>query len=138
MPSSRVVRSGTDIAILAVGKMVAVAEAAAERLAARGVSASVVDARFVKPVDPSLAPLAARHAAVLTVEDGGAVGGFGAAVTELLVAEGVTVPLRKLGLPDRFIEHGAQAKLLSQFGLDADGVAAAALELVPQPSALAG
>ena len=62
----------------------------------------------------------------------------GSAVTELLSAESVSVPLRRLGLPDHFIEHGAQAKLLHQFGLDADAVAAAALELAPASSALAG
>lgn len=133
-----VVRTGEDVAILAVGKMVSVAMQAAERLSARGVSASVVDARFVKPLDPDIADLAQRHRAVVTVEDGNATGGFGTAVAELLTAEGVTVPVRRLGLPDRFIEHGAQATLLQQFGLDADSVAAAALELCPARSALAG
>ena len=89
-------------------------------------------------MDRKIASIAARHRAVLTVEDGVASGGFGSAVTELLATEGVTTPLRRLGLPDRFIEHGAQAKLLAQLGLDADGVAAAALELAPLTSALAG
>ena len=138
IPSIVTRRKGRDVAILAVGKMVAVAEAAADRLSTRGLSTTVVDARFVKPVDRKLADIAARHRAVLTVEDGVASGGFGSAVTELLATEGVTTPLRRLGLPDRFIEHGAQAKLLAQLGLDADGVAAAALELAPLTSALAG
>jgi 1-deoxy-D-xylulose-5-phosphate synthase len=133
-----VLRAGRDVALIAVGKMVSVAEQAADLLAQRGVSTTVVDARFVKPIDPEIAPLAARHRAVITIEDGTATGGFGSAVTELLSAEGVSVPLRRLGLPDHFIEHGAQAKLLHQFGLDADAVAAAALELVPASSALAG
>jgi 1-deoxy-D-xylulose-5-phosphate synthase len=133
-----VLRAGHDVALLAVGKMVSVAEKAADLLAQRGVSTTVVDARFVKPIDPEIAPLAARHRAVITIEDGTATGGFGSAVTELLAAEGVSVPLRRLGLPDHFIEHGAQAKLLHQFGLDADAVAATALELVPASSALAG
>jgi 1-deoxy-D-xylulose-5-phosphate synthase len=118
--------------------MVTVADEAADRLAQRGVSATVVDARFVKPIDPEIAPLAARHRAVITIEDGTATGGFGSGVTELLSAEGVSVPLRRLGLPDHFIEHGAQANLLHQFGLDADAVADAALEMVPASSALAG
>ena len=131
-------RSGKDIALLAVGKMVPVAEQAADRLAARGVSATVVDARFVKPLDPEIGPLAARHRAVVTIEDGTATGGFGTAVSELLTAEGVSVPVRRMGLPDHFIEHGAQATLLTHFGLDPQGVAAAALELVPAADALAG
>src|SRR5207248_2485768 len=69
IPSMAVLRTGRDVAILAVGKMVAVASAAADRLAGRGVTATVVDARFVKPLDPELAAVAARHRAVLTVED---------------------------------------------------------------------
>jgi 1-deoxy-D-xylulose-5-phosphate synthase len=133
-----VLRAGHDVALIAVGKMVTVAEQAADRLAQRGVSATVVDARFVKPIDPEIAPLAARHRAVITIEDGTATGGFGSGVTELLSAEGVSVPLRRLGLPDHFIEHGAQAHLLHQFGLDPDAVADAALEMVPASSALAG
>jgi 1-deoxy-D-xylulose-5-phosphate synthase len=136
----RTVRDGTDVALVAVGKMVAVASQAAERLAAEGVRATVVDARFVKPVDPGIAQLAARHRAVVTVEDGTVRGGFGSGVLEVLATAGVQVPVRVLGLPDHFIEHGAQASLLGRYGLDADSVAAAARELLgvrPQ-SALAG
>jgi 1-deoxy-D-xylulose-5-phosphate synthase len=126
----RVVREGTDVALLAVGKMVAVASAAAERLGAAGVHATVVDARFVKPIDPDMAPLAGRHRAVVTVEDGTVRGGFGSGVLELLAEAGVHVPVRVLGLPDTFIEHGPPATLLAGFGLDAEGVAGAALELL--------
>ena len=134
-----VVRRGRDLLLVAAGKMVVVADAAAERLAARGTPATVVDARFIKPLDPAIAPLAAEHRAVLTVEDGTIVGGLGSAVCELLEAEGVQVPVRRLGLPDGFIEHGAQAQLLSQFGLDADGIVRAAVELVATvPAAFAG
>jgi 1-deoxy-D-xylulose-5-phosphate synthase len=136
----RVVREGTDVALMAVGKMVAQAVQAAERLAQSGVRATVVDARFVKPLDPELAPLAARHRAVVTVEDGTVRGGFGSGVLELLAAGEVQVPVRVLGLPDGFVEHGAQGVLLSGFGLDAEGIAAAARELLGSlpESALAG
>jgi 1-deoxy-D-xylulose-5-phosphate synthase len=79
--------------LLAVGKMVAVAMHAQEKLAAAGVSATVVDARFVKPLDPKLSDICARHKGVITVEDGVASGGFGSAVTDLLSADGVTVPV---------------------------------------------
>jgi 1-deoxy-D-xylulose-5-phosphate synthase len=136
----RTLRDGTDVALIAVGKMVAVALQAAERLATSGVRATVVDARFVKPIDPGIAQLAARHRAVVTVEDGTVRGGFGSGVLEVLAAAEVQVPVRIVGLPDHFIEHGAQATLLGRYGLDADGVAAAAHAVLgTRPhSALAG
>ena len=136
----RVVREGVDVALLAVGKMVGVAEQAADRLVASGVTATVVDVRFVKPIDPGIAALVARHRVAVTIEDGTVRGGFGDAVLEQLAAERVTVPVRVLGLPDRFVEHGAQNRLLRDLGLDADGVVEAVLQAVParDPSALAG
>jgi 1-deoxy-D-xylulose-5-phosphate synthase len=135
-----VVREGTDLALLAVGKMVGVAQAAAETLQEDGVSCTVVDARFVKPLDPAIAELAARHRAALTIEDGTAIGGFGDAVLEALAEAGVSVPLRRLGLPDHFIEHGAQTLLLHRFGLDPEGVVEAARDMLRtnRPSVLAG
>lgn len=137
---SRRVREGRDVALLAVGKMVAVADSAAQQLAGEGIHCTVVDARFVKPVDAELATLCARHRAVITVEDGVASGGFGSAVLELLASAGVERPVRRLGLPDHFIEHGAQALLLAEHGLDRDGVAAVVRDLVAaeRPSVLAG
>jgi 1-deoxy-D-xylulose-5-phosphate synthase len=135
-----VLREGTDMALLAVGKMVGVAMAAASALDGDGVSCTVVDARFVKPLDPGIVALAARHRAVLTIEDGTALGGFGDAVLEALADAAVSVHLRRLGLPDRFIEHGAQPLLLHRFGLDAEGIAEAGRELLrtERPSVLAG
>ena len=136
----RVVREGVDIVLLAVGRMVEVAEQAADRLAGSGVSTTVVDARFVKPLDPGIAPLVARHRAAVTIEDGTIRGGFGDAVLELLAAQRVVVPVRVIGLPDDFVEHGPPARLLHGAGLDADGVVGAALEVLParDASALAG
>jgi 1-deoxy-D-xylulose-5-phosphate synthase len=136
----RVLREGGDVLLAGVGKMVGVALQAADRLAAAGVRATVVDARFVKPIDPGLAGLAARHRAVVTIEDGTIRGGFGSGVLELLAAADVQVPVRTLGLPDSFVQHGAPATLLSGFGLDAEGVTAAVRELLGTlpSSALAG
>jgi 1-deoxy-D-xylulose-5-phosphate synthase len=136
----RVLRSGHDVLLAGVGKMVAACEQAAELLAAQGLEATVVDARFVKPLDPDIPRLAGAHRALVTVEDGTVHGGFGSAVLEALAAAGVAVPTRLLGLPDRYIEHGAQPALLQGFGLDATGIAAAVLEMLPLPSkaALAG
>jgi len=138
VPSIEIRHRGGDLAVLAVGKMVAVAMQAQEKLATRGLSTTVIDARFVKPLDPALSAICARHRAVITIEDGVASGGFGSAVTELLSSDGVSVPLIRMGLPDRFIEHGAQGSLLSQLGLDADGIVAAALALLPAAEVLAG
>jgi 1-deoxy-D-xylulose-5-phosphate synthase len=137
---SRTVRTGTDVALIGVGKLVGACVQAAETLAAEGLSATVVDARFVKPIDGTLPELCTRHHAVVTVEDGTVRGGFGAGLLELLAVAGVHVPVRTLGLPDSYLEHGAQASLLASFGLDAAGIAAAARALVPAPprSALAG
>ncbi|MFN2568993.1 MAG: 1-deoxy-D-xylulose-5-phosphate synthase [Candidatus Dormibacteria bacterium] len=126
-----------EVALLAVGKMVPVAREAANLLASRGMRATVVDARFVKPLDPRLASVTARHGAVVTLEDGVATGGFGSAVTELLSDEGIVVPVRRLGLPDAFIEHGGQAALLARLGLDPASVAEVASSLVPRHSVLA-
>lgn len=137
----RVLRHGTDVALVAVGKMVAPALVAADRLATLGISATVVDARFVKPLDGRLPDLVAAHAAAVTIEDGTLSGGFGSAVLELCADAGVTVPVRRLGIPDRFVEHGSQATLLSQFGLDSEGITAAALAVLPaerRTSVLAG
>ena len=138
VPSVVIHRRGRDLALFAVGKMVPVAMQAHEKLAALGISTTVVDARFVKPLAPELSAIAARHRAVITVEDGVAAGGFGSAVTELLTSDGVMVPIVRMGLPDRFIEHGAQAALLGQLGLDADGIVAAGLALLPATEVLAG
>ena len=136
---SRVVRRGGDVLIVAAGKLVGAAEAAAERVSGRGVAVTVVDARFVKPLDHHIATLARQHRAVLTVEDGTVVGGLGSAVCELLEEEAVTIPVRRLGIPDRFVEHGAQGDLLSKFGLDTAGIAAAAAKLASTvPVAFAG
>ena len=111
-------RQGSHIAILAFGTLLHPALAAAEQL-----GASVADMRFAKPLDDELVlQLARSHEALVTVEEGCIMGGAGSAVLELLAAEGLGVPVLQLGLPDRFIEHGDPAKLLSLCGLDAAGI----------------
>ena len=94
--------------------------AAAERL-----GATVVNMRWIKPLDTQLLlQVAASHEALVTVEEGVVMGGAGSAVAEALAAAGVVMPLLQLGLPDAFIEHGDPAKLLAQQGLDAAGIEA--------------
>ncbi|VVE29089.1 1-deoxy-D-xylulose-5-phosphate synthase [Pandoraea fibrosis] len=112
-------QAGRRVAILAFGSMVAPALAAAAQL-----DATVADMRFVKPIDDELiARLAQTHDYLVTVEEGSIMGGAGSAVAESLLAGGVTRPVLQLGLPDRFIDHGDPAALLSGVGLDAAGIA---------------
>ncbi|GAB1579776.1 1-deoxy-D-xylulose-5-phosphate synthase [Bordetella petrii] len=111
-------REGRRIAILAFGTLLQPALAAAEAL-----DATVADMRFVKPIDRALIlELAARHEALVTLEEAAVMGGAGSAVTEVLHQEGVGVPVLQLGLPDQFIDHGDQAALLAGVGLDAAGI----------------
>ena len=117
-----------DILIVSVGVLAGAALAAADELAALGHRVTVVDPRWVRPVPPVLADLAAEHRLVVTVEDGVRDGGIGAAVGALLAETGVEVPVRTLGLPADFLPHGGRGALLSRYGLDAAGIAAATLD----------
>jgi 1-deoxy-D-xylulose-5-phosphate synthase len=129
----RAVQGKPDVCVAAIGSTVRPAVAAAEVLAAAGLAVSVVDARFVKPLDEELIAGEARRAGrLLTVEEGCLPGGFGSAVLEALdrrglVAEGL--PVRRLGLPDAFVTHGDPAKQRAELGIDADGIARACREL---------
>jgi 1-deoxy-D-xylulose-5-phosphate synthase len=127
---AQVVREGGDYAVLAVGTRLAAALEAAEKLAAEGVEGTVVDVRFVKPLDEELVLSLAAQMPVVTIEENVLIGGFGAAVAELLHDQGVeNVRLARLGVPDRFIEHGSTPALWSALGLDAAGIIAAVRRL---------
>ena len=109
------------IAILAFGTMLQPSLAAGDAL-----DATVVNMRFVKPLDIELLMrLASQHSAFVTVEENVVAGGAGSAVSEALTAAGATVPVLHLGLPDRFPDHGDPAEILRDWGLDADGISAA-------------
>ncbi len=111
-------RRGQRTAFLVFGTPLAAAREVAE-----AIDASVVDMRFVKPLDEDLVrQFAASHQLLVTVEDGVIAGGAGAAVGELLAADPAAPPLLHLGLPDHFVEHGTRAELLAQCGLDAAGI----------------
>ena len=114
---------GADVLLLASGKVVEAAHKAAGILAGDGVSATVVNARWVKPMDPRLATWAEAHRRVVTVEDNVVSGGFGSGVAETLAAAGIARPITMLGLPDRFLPFGNQAAITADLGLDADGIA---------------
>ena len=111
-------RRGKKLAILGVGALVENTRAAADAL-----DATLVNLRFVKPLDAELLlELADSHQAFVTVEDNTIVGGAGSAVAELLAANGVELPLLNLGLPDVFLEHGSREECLAMAGLDAAGI----------------
>jgi 1-deoxy-D-xylulose-5-phosphate synthase len=124
MGKSRLLREGTDAALLAVGTCLQAAREAAERLAAAGISCALVDVRSVKPLDAELLERLARETGLLvTVEEAALAGGYGAAVADFLEDRGLRdCRLVRLGLPDRFIEQGERAALLAELGLDAAGI----------------
>ncbi|GAA2093174.1 1-deoxy-D-xylulose-5-phosphate synthase [Streptomyces albiaxialis] len=107
----------TDVLLVSVGAMASVCLDAAELLAERGIGTTVVDPRWVKPVDPELVPLAERHRAVAVVEDNGRTGGVGSAVGDALRDAGSDLPLCAVGLPQRFLPHGKRGELLADLGL---------------------
>lgn len=121
-----VLREGSDAAIIAYGSMVYPAVEAAEMLAKDGIDATVVNARFVKPLDAELILGIAREVGLLvTVEEAYLAGGFGSAVMELLEANGLQDKIRvvRMGVSDEIVTHGDPKRLLAQYGLDADGIA---------------
>ena len=117
-----VLRQGSAALLLATGKLVSVAMEAAALLDADGLPLTVINSRYIKPLDSRLESWARRHPAVLTLEDNVATGGFGSAVSEVLAPLGI--PVTVMAVPDAFIEQGGQSELLKQLGLDAQGVAA--------------
>jgi len=123
--TGEILSEGLQGAIIAVGTMVRPALEAAESLAGEGLSLSVMNARFVKPLDREMIlELAQRTGVIITVEENILEGGFGTAVLELLEEEGLEeVKVRRLGFPDKYIEQGEQAELRALYGLDADGIA---------------
>jgi 1-deoxy-D-xylulose-5-phosphate synthase len=118
-------REGKDGVIFAVGHLVTEVLAAAEELSADGFDLAVVDPIFLKPLDKDLLVAeAVRTEFVFTVEENALQGGFGSAVLELFCEAGVTVPVKRIGLPDKFVEQGSQAELRARYGLDVKGIVA--------------
>ncbi|HZB51081.1 MAG TPA: 1-deoxy-D-xylulose-5-phosphate synthase [Mycobacteriales bacterium] len=114
---------GPDVLLVSAGAMASVCLGAAAMLSEQEIGVTVVDPRWVKPVDPALPELAARYRLVVTVEDNGRVGGVGAAVALALQDAGVDTPARTLGVPQSFLDHGSRADVLAAAGLTPTGVA---------------
>ncbi|GAH82016.1 unnamed protein product [marine sediment metagenome] len=129
--TAEVVREGADGMIIACGTVLAACVQAAQRLAREGIELGVINARFVKPLDSETILRAVRECSfVVTVEEGQLMGGFGSAVLEAVSDAGLeTGRIRRLGIPDQFVEHGGRSELLADLGLDADGIAEACRQM---------
>ncbi|MBU1802694.1 MAG: 1-deoxy-D-xylulose-5-phosphate synthase, partial [Actinobacteria bacterium] len=130
------VRTGDpDVLVVAVGAMATLAVEVADRLGAQGIGVTVVDPRWVKPVDPAIVDLARRHRLVVSVEDNGVVGGCGAVLLQTLNDAGVTTPVRLHGIPQDFLQHAKRAAILERIGLTPQALA---LGIVEDMTALDG
>jgi len=122
-------RNGTkDVLIVGVGAMAGTAVDVGRRLVAQGIGATVLDPRWVKPVDPALVELAADHRLVVCIEDNGIVGGVGSVLLQTLNDAGVDTPVRLHGIPQRFLHHAKRANILESIGLTAQPIARAIVE----------
>jgi 1-deoxy-D-xylulose-5-phosphate synthase len=134
----RVLREGTKVALLSFGARLGECLKAADELATRGLSTTVADARFAKPLDTDLVRrLAAEHEVLITIEEG-AVGGFAAQVMQFLASSGAFdagLKIRPMILPDRFIEHDSPVKQYEDAGLSARNIVATALAALGADSA---
>ena len=121
--SAEILREGTDGVILAIGSMVPRSLQAAQELATVGIDLTVVNSRFVKPLDEDLiTELSEKHDYLFTAEEHLIQGGFGSAVAELIVDNNFDIDVTRIALPDKFIEHGSQGDLLARYGLDVAGI----------------
>jgi 1-deoxy-D-xylulose-5-phosphate synthase len=119
-----------DVLLVAVGAMVPLGLEVADRLVAQGIGVTVVDPRWVVPVDDALVELAAGHRRVVVVEDNLREAGVGSAVAERLEDEGVRTPVHRFGIPRRFIEHATRASILEEIGLTPQDVSRRVVEIV--------
>ncbi|MEV8567516.1 1-deoxy-D-xylulose-5-phosphate synthase [Streptomyces sp. NPDC051322] len=112
-----------DVLLVSVGALAPMCLEIAELLNKQGITTTVVDPRWVKPVDEALAPLAEQHRVVVTVEDNSRAGGVGSAVAQTLRDAGVDVPLRDFGIPPRFLDHASRKQIMAEIGLTAPDIA---------------
>ena len=123
---AEVLRQGKEVALCAIGSMVGPSLEAARLLSEKGIEATVINARFAKPLDAGTISRAARECGrIVTVEEGTLMGGFGSGVLECLELERVCVKAKRLGIPDAFVEHAGRPALLGRLGLTPEGIAGA-------------
>jgi 1-deoxy-D-xylulose-5-phosphate synthase len=123
-------RSGTDVLLVGIGSMAATAVDVAERLEAQGYGVTVVDPRWVKPIDPALVELTAKYKFVVSIEDNGRAGGCGSMLAQALRDAGVTTPVRDFGIPQEFLQHAKRPAVLQQIGLTGQGLARDITEMI--------
>jgi 1-deoxy-D-xylulose-5-phosphate synthase len=129
---AQLLKEGEDVLILAIGRCVGDALDARSELSRLGISATVVNCRFVKPLDDELiCSLAEKHSRIITVEENVRQGGFGSAVLESFNDAGISgYQMERIGIPDTFVEHGPQNLLRSKYGIDAAGIVEAAKRMI--------
>ena len=131
-----------DVLIVAVGAMATTAVDVADRMVAQGIGVTVVDPRWVKPVDPAIVELAREHRLVVSIEDNGRVGGCGATLLQTLNDAGVTTPFRLHGIPQEFLGHAKRAAILERIGLTPQALALGIVEQITsmenEPSSIYG
>jgi 1-deoxy-D-xylulose-5-phosphate synthase len=129
----RKLRDGKDIAILTIGPVGNLAMDACNNLSKQGIEAAHYDMRFAKPIDEMLLhEVFSKHDKVITVEDGSIIGGMGSAVVEFMSSNGYMAQVKRLGIPDQFIDHGEQKELYAECGFDAQGILSCAVELIAE------
>jgi 1-deoxy-D-xylulose-5-phosphate synthase len=132
--SAELIKDGNDVTLLAIGSAVYPSVKASEELAARGISAAVVNARFAKPLDVQLiSEIVSKTHRVVTIEENTIVSGFGSAVLEMINSQNIKdLQIKVLGIPDVFVEHGSPEQLRTKYNLDADGIVKNVLEAFPE------
>ena len=131
----RRIQTGEDIAILTIGHIGNYAVTACEELESKGIKAAHYDMRFVKPIDEELLhEVFTKYNKVITIEDGCVVGGMGSAVLEFMSNNNYSVQVKRLGIPDNFVEHGEQQELHVECGYDIKSIVATAMEIVGEKS----
>jgi 1-deoxy-D-xylulose-5-phosphate synthase len=127
----RQVRKGSDVAIISIGSIGNEALEACEKLSKQNIEAALFDLRFVKPLDESLLHIVFQNFdKVITVEDGCVQGGMGSAVLEFMADNGYSARVKRLGIPDKFIEHGEQKELWQECGFDTNAIVETVKEMV--------
>ncbi|HEY0744674.1 MAG TPA: 1-deoxy-D-xylulose-5-phosphate synthase [Chryseosolibacter sp.] len=129
--TGRKIREGEEVAILSIGHIGNYAVEVTEKLAKRGIEVAHYDMRFVKPIDEEmLHEIFARYKKIITLEDGCLPGGFGSAVLEFMADNNYTAEVKRLGIPDRVVEHGEQVELHHECGFDPEGIERTVVELL--------
>jgi 1-deoxy-D-xylulose-5-phosphate synthase len=130
-----ILKAGVDLALIAIGNMVYPALSVAERLEKDGVNTMVVNARFIKPLDRNLiSSVASAVPKIITIEENALQGGFGSAVLEFLNSRGINnTKVKRLGIPDIFLEQGQPGELRKEYGLDEEGIYLNALSFAKMP-----